>query len=56
MKRVKLNRPKVVIDCTMPLPSNESITIEEVLRIDKVGSRGRARTYDQAVNSRPLYH
>ena len=26
------------------------------LDLEKVGSGGRTRTYDQAVNSRPLYH
>ncbi len=56
IKRIELNEPKVVIDYTMPLPINGLTTTEEVLRIEGLGSRGRTRTYDQAVNSRPLYH
>lgn len=56
IKKIELNEPQVVIDYTMPLPINGLTTTEEVLRIDKLGSRGRIRTYDQAVNSRPLYH
>ncbi len=56
VKRVELNEPQIVIDYTVPLPMEGLTTTEEVLRIDKTGSRGRTRTYDQAVNSRPLYH
>ncbi len=56
VKRIELNESQVVIDYTMPLPINGLTTTEEVLCIDKLGSRGRTRTYDQAVNSRPLYH
>ena len=56
VKRVELNEPRVVIDYAMPLPINGLTTIEEVLCIGRIGSRGRTRTYDQAVNSRPLYH
>ena len=55
VKRIELNEPQIVIDYTMPLPINGLTTTEEVLCIDKLGSRGRARTYDQPVNSRPLY-
>ena len=55
VKGIELDEPRVVIDYTMPLPINGLTTKEEVLRIDKVGSAGRTRTYDQAVNSRPLY-
>ena len=55
VKRVELNEPKVVIDYTMPLPINGLTTTEEVLRIDKIGSPSRTRTYNLAVNSRLLY-
>ena len=56
VKRIELNEPQVIIDYTIPLPINGLTTTEEVLRINKLGSRGRTRTYNQAVNSRPLYH
>ena len=55
VKRIELNEPRIVIDYAMPIPVNGLTTIEEVLRIDKSGSRGRIRTFDMAVNSRPLY-
>ena len=55
VKRIELDEPRVVIDYTMPLPINGLTSKEEVLCIDKIGSAGRTRTYDQAVNSRPLY-
>jgi len=50
VKSIELDEPRVVIDYTMPLPTNGLTTKEEVLRIDKFGSAGRTRTYDQAVN------
>ena len=46
----------LAIDYTVPLPHEEGLTSrKEVLRINKSGSPGRIRTYDLAVNSRPLY-
>ena len=52
-----INPPRVAIDYTIPLPLEDGLTSsKEVLRINKTGSGGRTRTYDQAVNSRPLYH
>ncbi len=52
-----INPPRVAIDYTIPLPLEDGLTSsKEVLRINKNGSGGRTRTYDQAVNSRPLYH
>ena len=57
IKRVELNTPQIVIDYTVPLPLEGELTsTEEVLRIDTIGSPGRTRTYNLAVNSRSLYH
>ena len=56
IKRVECNPLQVAIDYTVPLPHEEGLTSrKEVLRINKSGSPGRIRTYDLAVNSRPLY-
>jgi site-specific DNA recombinase len=56
VKRIELSEPQVAIDYAVPLPISGSTTTREVLRIGKLGSPGRIRTYNQAVNSRPLYH
>jgi site-specific DNA recombinase len=56
VERVELNEPQITIDYTMPLPTDGLTTTEEVLCINKAGSPGRTRTYNLAVNSRPLYH
>ena len=57
IKRVEINRETVTIDYTIPVPiDNNKTSSKEVLRIDKTGSPGRTRTYNLAVNSRPLYH
>ena len=56
VKRIELSEPQVAIDYTVPLPISGLTTTREVLRIGKLGSPGRIRTYNQAVNSRPLYH
>ncbi len=56
VKRIELNEPQIAIDYTVLLPINGSTTTREVLPIDRLGSPGRIRTYNQAVNSRPLYH
>ena len=55
IKRIELNMPQVVIDYAMPLPIEGLTTTEEVLCIYKLGSPSRIRTYNLAVNSRPLY-
>lgn len=55
IKRIELNEPKITIGYTVPLPIDGLTITKEVLRIDSLGSRGRTRTYDQTVNSRPLY-
>ncbi len=56
VKRVEYAPPTVTIDYTIPFPpENERTSTREVLRIDKTGSPGRTRTYNLAVNSRPLY-
>jgi hypothetical protein len=54
IKRIEIAEPQIVIDYTIP-PVERLTTTEEVLRIDKGGSRGWTRTNDPAVNSRLLY-
>ena len=57
VRRVEFDRWEVRIEYTMPVTlRNELTTTSEVLNIRSVGSPGRTRTYDQPVNSRPLYH
>jgi predicted RNase H-like nuclease (RuvC/YqgF family) len=51
IKRVELNAPEVIIDYTMPLPTEELTTTQEVLRIDKIGSPSRTQTNNLVVNS-----
>ena len=51
IKRVELNVPQIVINYTVPLPVKGLTTTEEVLRIDKLGSPRRIRTYNLVVNS-----
>src|SRR5258708_1361388 len=43
---------------TRLFPSKRSCQLEKSLVVSglKIGSSGRIRTYDQSVNSRPLYH
>ena len=56
IKRIEFEPGQVTIDYTIPLPTEKDGAIErEVLSIKQTGSAGRTRTYDQAVNSRPLY-
>jgi site-specific DNA recombinase len=55
IKSIELNVPQIVINYTVPLPVKGLTTTEEVLRIDKLGSPSRIRTYNRAVNSRLLY-
>ena len=57
IRRIDFNRREVGIEYTMPIPvSDGSTKTAEVLSVRGVGSPGRTRTYDQSVNSRPLYH
>ena len=57
VQRVEFSPPQVTIHYTIPLPPHHGLTsTREVLRINKVGSAGRIRTYDPPVNSRLLYH
>ena len=57
VNRVEFNPPQVAIDYSIPLPGEDGLTnSKEVLRINKSGSPSRTRTYNLAVNSRPLYH
>jgi site-specific DNA recombinase len=56
IKRIEFEPGQVAIEYTIPLPTEKDEAIErEVLSIEQTGSAGRTRTYDQAVNSRPLY-
>ena len=41
VKRIELNEPQIVIDYAMPLSINGLTTMEEVLRIDRLGSPTR---------------
>ena len=56
IKRIDFDPTRVAIEYTVPMPAEKDRTSErEVLSIEQIGSAGRTRTYDQAVNSRPLY-
>ena len=56
IKRIEFESGQVAIEYTIPLPTEKDEAIErEVLSTKQIGSAGRTRTYDQAVNSRPLY-
>ncbi len=56
IKRIDFDPTRVAIEYTVPMPAEKNRTSErEVLSIEQIGSAGRTRTYDQAVNSRPLY-
>ena len=57
IRRIDFTRQEVGIEYTMPIPVGDGSTkTTEVLSVRRVGSAGRIRTYDQSVNSRPLYH
>ena len=57
IRRVDFSKEQVGIEYTVPIPiGNGSTKMTEVLPVRGVGSAGRTRTYDQSVNSRPLYH
>ena len=56
IRRIDFNKQEVGIEYTVPIPTGSGLTkTTEVLRIRGCGSPGRTRTYDQSVNSRPLY-
>ena len=57
IRRIEFNRQQVGIEYTAPIPAGNGLTATaEVLNVRRIGSPGRIRTYDLAVNSRPLYH
>ncbi len=56
IRRIDFNRREVGIEYTAPIPVGYGLTeTTEVLRMRSCGSPSRIRTYDLAVNSRPLY-
>jgi site-specific DNA recombinase len=56
IKRIEFEPGQVAVDYTIPMPIGKDRTSErEVLSIKRLGSPGRIRTCDLAVNSRPLY-
>ena len=57
IKRIDFEPGQIAIDYTIPMPVEKDKASErEVLSIRRLGSPGRIRTYNQAVNSRLLYH
>ena len=57
IRRIEFNREQVGIEFAVPVPAGDRLTATaEVLSVRGLGSPGRIRTYDLAVNSRPLYH
>ena len=57
IRRIDFSKEQVGIEYTVPVPIGNRLTkTTEVLPVRGVGSAGRTRTYDQSVNSRPLYH
>ena len=57
VRMVEFDQREVAIEYTIPVPVGKGTTAErEVLSIEGVGSPSRTRTYNLAVNSRPLYH
>ena len=56
VRRVEFDRQQVRIEYTTPVTlANELTARSEVPHGGSVGSPSRIRTYDLAVNSRPLY-
>ncbi len=56
VRTVEFDRQSVSIEYTMPVELSRVLTNEEeVPNVGSVGSPSRIRTYDLAVNSRPLY-
>ncbi len=57
IRRIDFDKEQVGIEYTFPIPAGGELTAtKEFLSIRGDGSAGRIRTYDQSVNSRPLYH
>ena len=57
VRRVEFSRREVAIEYTVPVRPEKVLTgNDKVPNTGRVGSAGRIRTYDQSVNSRPLYH
>ncbi len=57
VRRVEFNEHEVGIEYTVPHRPGKALTgNDEVPNTGNPGSAGRIRTYDQSVNSRPLYH
>ncbi len=58
VKSISVTYPKAEIEYTVPLiqTKRENLSNKEVLSLVLNGSRERARTSDQSVNSRSLYH
>ena len=56
IRRIDFNKQQIGIEYTAPVPTgNGSTKTTEVLSVRGIGSPSRIRTYDLAVNSRPLY-
>ncbi len=56
IRRIDFDKEQVGIEYTFPIPAgNELTATKELLNVRGIGSRGRIRTCDLAVNSRPLY-
>ena len=56
IRRIDFDKQQVGIEYTVPMPVCDGKTqTTEVLHVRGVGSPSRIRTYDLAVNSRPLY-
>ncbi len=57
IRTIAFDHGEVAIEYTIPVPAGKDTMAEkEVLSIEGVGSPSRTRTYNLAVNSRPLYH
>ena len=57
IRRVAFSGREVTIEYTVPVRPEKVLTGNgKVPNTGRVGSAGRIRTYDQSVNSRPLYH
>ena len=59
IKTIEFEPGQVAIDYVIPMPiegEKDKTSEREVLSFDRLGSPSRIRTYNLAVNSRPLYH
>jgi hypothetical protein len=58
IKTIEFEPGQVAIDYVIPVPierEKDRTSEREVLSFDRLGSPSRIRTYNLAVNSRPLY-